>query len=802
MVTKSSLQYLLSDTESLTEYVNGKFPSMADIKRRMLLKAREQNKFIPDHYYRLQQENTFNSILSLPDLMSDGLKNIAFEHLTMEGRRIYVKSDMQNSWQELITFIPPLLLQSVFLHHRIRQKTLPEKIHSYYRDYIFHNTRHTALPSPKQAQLDYLVKQRSGLHDLHMHLNGAMETDLIWQDYLTKPRAIYHDLVKAYESEQVKEQLEQESSLFSPLSYVRLLKVAQKLRRYFYSYLFSSANHERYFSKDKNQLLQKILDDSITFPGYHRHPFLPLVSEKSDYPFLMSLEALMYTLLLQKIAEQTNEVLSSLFHFYLLILGLTNRLLVQQLHQNGFEQFQKHTLNRLREESEKKYLKRYLQMAGNDSTHLRFLEGRFSPKKTSYEMVYLFGNITSGWNQMKKHIEEYKELKSPKDDTPELNLVAHFIKQRDYKPDILIRHKKLRYETWHKARILSLLLKQFPTFRKQMVAVDAAASEFDTPPEVFAPVFRLMRRVGIKHFTYHAGEDFYHIVGGLRAIYEAIIFCGLQPGDRIGHATATGLSAHLWSKTLGEKIMVRKGHYMDDLVFAYHIIIQNKVVDLNRLLPFIINKIQNFCFEIYKKHYSVSKLEEAWLMRKCCPIHTLNRNKKSAELISVFSDYEWNYIYESEIANSEKELKNNEIWQIFYSYHSKHLSEDYNQVITVNPLEVFTIQDLEKLQLALLSEMSKREIVIETLPTSNVRIGFHRDFSTYHLKNWVKWHEEGKAIPPIVVGSDDTGIFATNIYNEYANIYCSLINDGQLSQTQVMNVIKELDENSHIYRFH
>lgn len=79
------------------------------------------------------------------------------------------------------------------------------------------------------------------------------------------------------------------------------------------------------------------------------------------------------------------------------------------------------------------------------------------------------------------------------------------------------------------------------SYAKFVTGADAAASEFDTPPEVFAPSFRRLRKNGIRHFTYHAGEDFFHILSGLRAIYEAIEFLGLQAGDRIGHATAAGV---------------------------------------------------------------------------------------------------------------------------------------------------------------------------------------------------------------------------------------------------------------------
>ena len=62
--------------------------------------------------------------------------------------------------------------------------------------------------------------------------------------------------------------------------------------------------------------------------------------------------------------------------------------------------------------------------------------------------------------------------------------------------------------------------------------------------------------------------------------------------------------------------------------------------------------------------------------------------------------------------------------------------------------------------------MHHRQIVIETLPTSNVVIGHHHSFSTYHLYNWYKWSKEGEKIPAIVVGTDDAGIFATNIFSD------------------------------------
>ncbi len=122
---------------------------------------------------------------------------------------------------------------------------------------------------------------------------------------------------------------------------------------------------------------------------------------------------------------------SSIFHYYILILGLFNRLLVQQRHQRGFQQFQKLTLNNLRENSERQYKDRFLQIYGNDKGNISFVEGRFSPKDNSSENIKLIESIYKGWESLKKSI--IYDINSNSRELPQLKLIAHFIKKRDNK---------------------------------------------------------------------------------------------------------------------------------------------------------------------------------------------------------------------------------------------------------------------------------------------------------------------------------------------------------------------------------
>lgn len=579
MVTSSSIKYLLCDDISLGNYQAGKIPSFEDIKRRLFLLDRQNNQNIPDHYYHLNEEYTFQEIVTIPEIFTKGIYRIADKYLELREKRVYVKPAMQHQWHELITCIPPLLLIAAYLSTRIRiDINSPEEVSEFYNEYIVPNTRYTALLYPYLPQLEMYVRENHGFHDLHMHLNNATETDITFQDYLFEPDKAYKDIKKGYKTELVKEQYEQEASFLTPVKFRGLLKVALRLRSYFYAILFTSPAEigQKQWPANTDCLLNNlnfgyendIFSESVYHPFYWN---IYTDTDKAAYNKrnLLSIEALMYVYLFNKLTYTSHPVLASTFHYYLLILGMTNRLLVQQTDQYGFIQFKKITVNELRERSENTYRNRFFQLQGNDLRNIRFLEGRFAPKDSMDKLEHLLSNIQEGWATLEKEItEEWKQAvnlgmltESPA--LPQLKLVAHFIKAPDVKPDDKIRHRRLRYKIWNQALVLAYLKKNGSTYMKDVVAIDAASSEFDTPPEVFAPVFRMLRRNGFKHFTYHAGEDFFHILSGLRAIFEAVEYNELKAGDRIGHATAAGISPEMWRNNIDRDCSQQKSDYPD-----------------------------------------------------------------------------------------------------------------------------------------------------------------------------------------------------------------------------------------------
>lgn len=785
MVVESFYRFLLADDQSINVYRLGERPSLTDISRFLFIKERSQNITLPDHYYSLDFNSKVKNIKSVGGLVARSLDEISEEYLYLDhqSNSIHIHEKKFNSWQNLVTLIPPLVLHSsvYFKNNLLRDFKNRSELNSLFNSYIVPNAKFTALPSPLIEDFEDVDFSPNKFSDLHVHLNGATETDVIWQNFLQYPYKIYKDLKTSAKNPKIKEQLEQEIPLLNPYTFYQFLKFARRLRHVFFKMIYSGISHQS-FTITLNRSVLANVSDTDMLGG--KHPFRFLIFPSGNYPpnlpyrWDMCIESLMYTIILSYLKKEDNTVLASLFHFYLQILGLGNRLLVQQLHQYGFEQFQKHTLNKLREETEKNYRNRFFQMHGNVTNNLFQLEGRFSPQKQFIENDYLISAIHVGWNKFTDHLQQAHKR------VPELRLVAHFIKKKETRKDKWIRHKELRLELWQKKKSLRKIIDE----RKyNITGIDAAASEFDTAPEVFSPVFRHIRKEGfIRHFTFHVGEDFFHILSGLRAIYEAVEFNELQKGDRIGHATACGIYIANWINIVGEKIQIKRGEYFDNLVFQYYFILNHCSHQQADVLPQLKQSIFYEANLLYNGYYDFDSLIQSWLYRKYCPIHLLANSITEINDHSNFSMSEWVTVSRLTFFRDTKEL--------IEKYHNIIYRSRYDEVITIPTEGVIKMAEIEMLQKTMLGFLCKEEIIIETLPTSNVRISHNKDFSSYHLWQWKEWMNT-KDVPKIVVGTDDTGIFATNIYNEHAHIYCYLIHEKQEAKIQAIKFIYQLNDN-------
>ena len=139
-------------------------------------------------------------------------------------------------------------------------------------------------------------------------------------------------------------------------------------------------------------------------------------------------------------------------------------------------------------------------------------------------------------------------------------------------------------------------------------------------------------------------------------------------------------------------------------------------------------------------------------------------------------------------------------------YHASTICPDYKQCrvnydkkIKVHVGELLSIEQMKEIQCILLGYITARGLVIETLPSSNLRIGYYKTMDEYHLTRWVV-EGDGALMPPVVIGTDDPGIFMTNIYNEYARVFCHF-QEKSISVVDGMDKIKRIHETSKIYHF-
>ena len=721
----SYISYLLTDLISLSAYQEGEDVTLDDIKRRLMIIGRKHNKAIPDHYLRLVSNYTFKGIRKKSQAFTKGLTQLAEHFLEKRENRIYVKIEKFNEWQEQITYIPPMLLICSYIFRTGKFSEGEISTDSFYNLHIAPNLRYTSLIPPYIPQLEELKKEQHGFNDLHIHLNGTMETDSVWLDILKHPDSVFRNILKnTDENELVKEQYEQFDNWTHPDKLKTLIIKAIDLRKRLFSDIWEGISVPEKFTRQSESLLYV----SVLYFLW-RNP--------------------------------ESETVTKCFHHYLLILGLINRILVHQAECFGFEQFQKYTLNKLRDYSEEEYTKRFFQLAGNQLDNIRVMEGRFSPKETIEKNDELIDKIRKGWLNFNQ---------KQKDHDSELRLIAHFIKRKKEEKE-KVRFRNLRNRNRKICENLISIHNSGSKNGKAIVGIDVAASEFDTPPEVYAPIFKKLRENGFIHFTYHAGEDFYHLLGGLRAVYEAIIFLDLQRGDRIGHATAAGIDPEIWYKNVGDKIMVQRGAYLDDLLFVYYLSNFEEGKALRPLMPRLNLRIIDIASSIYPDiKFHTKDLINAWM-------------KRQEDIIEIYD---------------KGELSK---YPLLEQYHDKECIERYEKQIIIDTYEILDRTAIKEVQLAILQLMHKKEIVIETLPTSNIYIGNHHSYTTYHLVNWIKWAKEENPIPPIVLGTDDAGIFATNIYNEYCHIYTLLVHEYNFSTNEALEIIKRINYNTNIYSF-
>lgn len=770
-MTSELLYRLFSDSETLHDYESRGLKSVkaSDVLRRLVAMGRLEDRCKKtDSYYDGMGSLDLKDYSTMKDLMIRLPRKIASEYLINIHGTLFVREECFENWNLLKTKLSPLWVIAGLLSCELTEDDMVNR-HSWtiFKRRVTRQFRHTALLLPYIPDFDYFVRQTGGLNDLHIHLNGSTEVDVIWNYMLCHPFVIAEDYNRAfYSNSKLRKHAEQVSFGFTPELLLQRLLTAISIRKELTKCLC-----EKYGGIDKI--------------GYGLED-----------------ELLLYILLIKHGSLYKSERMAKQFHHYMLVKGMIQMFVVMQQSQIGFLQFQLITDNTFRHRQEAYYKKRFLQLAsGSSRKYIKLIEGRFSPKGTVGENRFLIKRILSGFEKAQR---EMKEILGEAD----LVLIAHFIKrpEKQSEKEHFIKNYYLRKDLKRKAISLMTMINTYPQIGRHIKGVDAAASEFDARPEVFAPTFAFLRESGITHFTYHIGEDFSHLVSGFRAIYEAVVFLRLQSGDRLGHCTALGLSPELWCQKNDKCCYVCRGEWLDDLVFVWYLV-KKGLLELSQSVIFgIESRIMELAEIIYGDMYLPHELVEAWLLRRHVPDKALN---------TYHPKYSYDYFQHNKVVNKILNSDNkSRVRKLWLKYHEgqKYIRNErgnripagsrarYDEMIRIKSDEILNAVDLQQVQSVLLELLSEKNIIIEALPSSNMRISLYDSLRDYHLKHWLNDEGNERLLPTVVLGSDDPGIFMTNIYNEYALAYLHL-KMNKYTPAKRLEKIRYIHEQSEIYCF-
>ena len=332
------------------------------------------------------------------------------------------------------------------------------------------------------------------------------------------------------------------------------------------------------------------------------------------------------------------------------------------------------------------------------------------------------------------------------------------------------------------AQALVSVLRGFPRALRTLRGIDLCTDEAGVPVWVMAPLVRWVRESGRDgaatlrdcgvtgipplRATVHAGEDFVHLLSGLRRLDEAIRHLGLEEGDRIGHGMALGLDPTTWFERVGRVIQTREERLFD-LVWEWDVYANRgaEVADTRRL-PYLTAAITRLAREMFGETPAPEEVAQFVRLLHC-----------ERELRTVgFPDRPVRGRPGAVRSHGERPrallreyLRSTEVWRKGRVLETIALGELPHEH-----------EALHILQGALRREVGRRGLTVEVNPSSNLLIGDLGRIDEHPI--WrLRPVQPIDDIPPlsVCIGSDDPLTFATTLPHEYQLLFDTLVLSGR-----------------------
>lgn len=322
------------------------------------------------------------------------------------------------------------------------------------------------------------------------------------------------------------------------------------------------------------------------------------------------------------------------------------------------------------------------------------------------------------------------------------------------------------------ATTLARLLHRWPNTLLLIRSLDVCSDELAIPSWVMKPLVTQVRQAAISgarkvpeecgvqprplRMTVHAGEDFSHLLTGLRCVDEAAEVLQLREGDRIGHGLALGVDPEGWAARAGRVAMP----------------LEERVLDLSWEWTWWTRRGRGAdSARLAYLAREIAKLGQQWFGQGIEPLQIEHLSEDLANVECLTAAGFPNGRPRRFAAPGSRA-------QLLVQYLVDRPTFACGRgTVWVDPSG--EVEALERIGASLRAEIGRRGLAIEINPTSNLLVGDLGDLENHPL--WRMSPPRANRTAPrlaVTVGSDDPLVFNSSLPMEYQLLFDSLLLAG------------------------
>jgi hypothetical protein len=774
------------------------------------------------------------------------LKRTVEKIMRLERDTPYFKINNTEIWSSLTRQMGEDLFSSLFFADRqMKHGVAPGH---FQWNYMLHSDFH---------ELNHLLKEEK-INENHYHLFGSSpNVDLSWLFLMNNPDNQERKFTNFERNFALEQRNISTHAAFKQTRLYWLVKIAAYIRVRLFEKCCLNLNEWRIWNiLEDIRLLRTfgfIINDA-PYPmqttiniykrqSYHRYEnkavdyAIQNFDKKENLDYLeIAGERHLYYCCLKRIFEYKEESieLQILFYLYLLIKNKFGGIFIQRNNKYGFDNFHRYEKTKFDIIEGTLYEKLAVKMAVKYNMRENFidkLELRITPKNKEEELKNRIENCDKFSKEKEQFTLEYiNDDKKPETGSQHPHFyVIHFIKNKkfdwgtgkDSKATCVCRELKLREKIEKEAKILHELRKNARDFAFRIYGIDAASHEINCRPEIFGQVFRYLSdsnisypflhydqtKIALPHLkkTYHAGEDFYDIMDGLRSIDEAILFLHLRCGDRIGHAVALGIEPEKYYNDRPHIAMPLQ-NALDNYAWMLHLIGKHHVVVSQSFILYLKSQFDRHFNTLYGDlSPDLLTYMEAWKLRGDNPDCYSKTLGDTDNLENITEHYlkpvtPWNK-YALCYRERYKNINRN-AYKLYHRYHfDNELKKKAMEIVDIDVDDEY-VALAKQLQTIMRHFVLNKKVAIESNPSSNFLISNLDKTIELPVFKLFPIEESGNEHIRlnVSVNTDDQGVFYTSLVKEYTLLAGALQNEHhnklrKHSDHQILTWIKHLVDN-------